>query len=52
MNGLFILPLIAVKPYGPHLMPEYLTQPVRIYKPNLNRNLIGVENRDRTVIYQ
>jgi len=52
MNGLFILPLIAVKPYGPHLLPEYLTQPVRIYKPNLNRNLIGVENRGRTVIYQ
>jgi hypothetical protein len=22
MNGLFILPLIAVKPYGPHLRPE------------------------------
>ena len=47
-----ILSLIAIKPYGPHLLPEYLTQPVRIYKPNLNRNLIGIENRNRTVIYQ
>lgn len=47
-----ILSLIPIKPYGPHLLPKYLTQPVRIYKPNLNRNLIGVENRNRTVIYQ
>jgi len=46
------LSLIAIKPYGPHILPEYLTQPVRIYKPNLDRNLIGVENRNRTVIYQ
>lgn len=46
------LSLIAIKPYGPHIFPEYLTQPVRIYKPNLDRNLIAVENRNRTVIYQ
>jgi group I intron endonuclease len=58
---------IRYKPYGPHIFPEYLTQahlehldhlellehrPVRIYKPNLDRNLIAVENRNRTVIYQ
>jgi hypothetical protein len=47
-----IYSLIAIKPYGPHLYPECLTPPVRIYKPNLNRNLIGVENRYRTIIYQ
>ena len=49
-----ILSLIVIKPYGPHILetPEYLTQPVRIYKPNLDRNLIAVENRNRTVIYQ
>ena len=47
-----ILSLIALKPYGPHLLPQFLNQPVRVYKPNLNRNLIGVENRGRTVIYQ
>ena len=47
-----ILSLIAVKPYGPHILPEFLTEPVRVYKPNLNRNFIGVENRNRTVVYQ
>ena len=44
--------LASSQPYGPHLLPKYLTQPVRIYKPNLNINLIGVENRNRTVVYQ
>lgn len=29
-----------------------MREPVRIYKPNLNRNLIGIENRGRTIIYQ
>jgi len=47
-----ILSIIAIKPYGPHILPDYLTQPVRVYKPNLDRNLIAVENRNRTVIYQ
>ena len=51
INEIF-LSLIAIKPYGPHIFPEYLTQTVRIYKPNLDRNLIAVENRNRTVIYQ
>ena len=44
-----VLPLI---PFGPHLFPIYLSKPVRLYKPNLDRNLIGVENRKRTIIYQ
>lgn len=39
-------------PLGPHLAPKFLTEPLRVYKPNLNRNLIGVDNRNRTVIYQ
>ena len=52
INNEIFLSLIAIKPYGPHILPEYLTQPVRIYKPNLDRNLIAVENRNRTVIYQ
>ena len=39
-------------PYGPHLSPKFLTEPVRLYKPKLDRNLIGVQNRKRTVIYQ
>jgi group I intron endonuclease len=52
INNDIILSIIAIKPYGPHNLPEYLTQPVRVYKPNLDRNLIAVENRNRTVIYQ
>lgn len=39
-------------PLGPHLLPDFLTKPLRVYLPHLNRNLIGVENRNRTVIYQ
>jgi len=45
-------PIVKIKPYGPHILPIYLTEPLRIYKPNLNRNLIGIENRGRTIIYQ
>ena len=41
-----------ILPMGPHLVPKFLTKPLRLYMPNLNRNLIGVENRNRTVIYQ
>lgn len=43
---------VKFKPYGPHILPIFLTEPLRIYKPNLNRNLIGIENRGRTIIYQ
>ena len=39
-------------PMGPHLIPKFLTEPLRVYMPKLNRNLIGLENRNRTVIYQ
>jgi hypothetical protein len=39
-------------PSGPHLLPEYLCKPVRVYKPKLDRNLIGIENKGRTLIYQ
>ena len=42
----------AVKHVGPHLVPKFLTEPLRVYTPNLNINLIGVENKNRTVIYQ
>ena len=45
----------TIKPgiaYAPHLVPKFLTEPLRIYTPNLNINLIGVENKNRTVIYQ
>lgn len=43
---------VNIKPYGPHILPIFLSEPVRVYKPNLDRNFIGIENRGRTVIYQ
>ena len=38
---------------GPYInIPELFSKnAIRIYKLKLNRNLIGIENRDRTVIY-
>jgi hypothetical protein len=59
-NSLFFyihtLSLLPIKPFGPHIFPEFgpgpVNKPVRIYKPNLDRNLIGIENRNRTIIYQ
>ncbi|RHW30416.1 hypothetical protein D1B31_23705 [Neobacillus notoginsengisoli] len=44
--------LIKIKPFGPHILPEFLNKPVRVYKPNLDRNKIGIENKERTIIYQ
>lgn len=38
--------------YGPHISPIYLNKPVRVYKPKLDRNLIGTDNRNKTLIYQ
>lgn len=45
---------ILIFPLGPFVEPSsyYLAKPVRSYFPKLNRNLIGIENRKRTVIYQ
>lgn len=37
---------------GPKTKPKFLNDPVRIYYPNLDINLIGKENKKRTVIYQ
>lgn len=45
---LSIIPLI----FGPHISPNFLNEPVRLYKPNLDRNKIGIENKNRTLIYQ
>jgi Cytochrome C and Quinol oxidase polypeptide I len=40
-------------PNGPHIKPEWLGNPVRIYdNPNLHRNIIGSENKKRSIIYQ
>ena len=38
---------------GPHIKPQFLNNPKRIYeKPHYNRNLIGSDNRKRSIIYQ
>lgn len=40
-------------PFGPHLKPYFLKEPVRLYlNPNLDRNLIGLQNKKRSIIYQ
>jgi group I intron endonuclease len=44
--------LLPLKPYGPHILPKFLTKPVRVYTPNLDRNVIGKENKGFTIIYQ
>jgi heme/copper-type cytochrome/quinol oxidase subunit 1 len=49
---IYTLSLLPIKPLGPQILPEFLNKPVRIYKPNLDRNLIGIENKNRTIIYQ
>lgn len=52
IDSVLLLSIVPIRSYGPHLLPIYLSNPVRIYEPNLNRNLIGTDNRNRTVIYQ
>lgn len=40
-------------PNGPHIKPFWLNLPVRVYyNPNFYRNLIGSDNKKRSVIYQ
>lgn len=40
-------------PFGPHLKPQFLKEPIRLYKcPNEDKNLIGLDNRKRSIIYQ
>ena len=40
-------------PFGPHIKPKWLNLPIRVYEnPNYYRNLIGSENKKRSVIYQ
>ena len=53
-NTFDYISVIFIKPFGPHILPVYLNKnkPVRLYKPKLDRNLIGIENKERTIIYQ
>lgn len=47
-----IYSLVICHYYGPHLLPKILNKPLRVYMPKLDVNLIGIQNRNRTVIYQ
>lgn len=44
--------LLSIYPFGPFIKPIFLNKPYRIYYPKLNKNLIGIENKNRTIIYQ
>lgn len=37
---------------GPHLLPKPLKTPEKLYMPNLDKNRIGVENKNYSLIYQ
>jgi group I intron endonuclease len=52
VNVIILSSTTFIGPYGPPLFPLYLKLPIRLYSPKLNRNLIGVENRNRMIIYQ
>ena len=40
-------------PNGPHIKPHWLNSPIRLYdNPNYHRNLIGFDNKKRSIIYQ
>ena len=43
---------ISLFALGPFVKPIFLREPVRVYYPKLNKNLIGTDNRKRVVIYQ
>nr|YP_010977141.1 GIY-YIG endonuclease [Daedalea dickinsii]WNZ34346.1 GIY-YIG endonuclease [Daedalea dickinsii] len=47
-----IISAISIFPFGPFIKPIFLNEPVHVYYPKLNRNLIGTDNRQKVVIYQ
>jgi group I intron endonuclease len=50
-----ILSAISLFPLGPFVKPIFLSEPTipcRVYYPKLDKNLIGIDNRKRVVIYQ
>jgi len=52
IDGQYILLLGSGLVYGPQLKPRYLSNPIRIYDPATDRNLISNENRNKSLIYQ
>nr|QTG38649.1 hypothetical protein [Ganoderma sp. TQC-2021a] len=51
-NENILLSAISFFPLGPFVKPIFLNEPVRVYYPKLNKNLIGTDNKKRVVIYQ
>ena len=51
-NENIIYSAISIFPLGPFIKPIFLNEPVRVYYPKLNRNIIGTDNRKIVVIYQ
>ena len=51
-NENIILSAISIFPLAPFIKPIFLNEPVRVYYTKLNRNLIGIDNKKRVVIYQ
>jgi group I intron endonuclease len=43
---------MSLFPIGPFINPIFFKKPLRVYFPKLNRNLIGIENKNKVVIYQ
>ena len=52
-ENIFLISM-SIFPFGPYIKPIFLcrAEPVRIYYPKLNKNLIGTDNRKKAVIYQ
>ena len=51
-NENIVLLNMCLFPLGPFVKPLFLSEPVRVYYPKLNRNLIGTDNRKKAIIYQ
>ncbi len=51
-NESIVLSAMCLFPLGPFVKPMFLNEPIRVYFPKLDRNLIGTENRKKLVIYQ
>jgi len=51
-NEIIILSAISIFPLGPFVKPIFLNEPLRVYYPKLNKNLIGTDNKKKVVIYQ
>lgn len=51
-NENILLVSISLFPFGPFIKPVFFNEPVRVYYPKLNKNLIGIDNRKKAIIYQ